>query len=316
MRRFYLKTTAFILLALLTIVVCGIRIGANDPSDYLASIIDKHARLKSISTPRIILAGGSNLAFGIDSKMMESQLRMPVCNMSLHAGLGLEFILSELKSEMRKGDIVFISLEYFMLKDGDYQLKKKATEYYPEAGKFFEDSYLGDLNYYMERKRTAMHDNFFLLKNKLLHPASVDSFTVRNSSVYRRDCFNEYGDVVCQLDQPSSIRAEDIDKFRYSAYEGIALLNSIYHEAQLDGVKMYFVYPNFPESVFHNNEVVIHHYSNTLSSKLSIPVLNDPEYFVMNDSLFFDTVYHLNGRGREIRTRKFIQLIEQKGILN
>jgi len=50
MRRFYLKTTAFILLALLTIVVCGIRIGDNDPSDYLASIIDKHARLKSISS--------------------------------------------------------------------------------------------------------------------------------------------------------------------------------------------------------------------------------------------------------------------------
>lgn len=315
MRRFYLKTTAFILLALLTIVVCGVRIGDNDPSDYLASIIDKHARLKSISSPRIILAGGSNLAFGIDSKMMESQLRMPVCNMSLHAGLGLEFILNELKSEMRKGDIVFISLEYFMLKAGDYQLKKKATEYYPEAGKFFEDSYLGDLNYYMERKRIAMHDNFFLLKNKLLHPGSVDSFKVRNFSVYRRDCFNEYGDIVCQLDQPSSIRAEDIDKFSYSAYEGIALLNSIYQEAQLAGVKMYFVYPNFPESVFHNNQDVIHHYSNTLSSKLSIPVLNDPEYFVMNDSLFFDTVYHLNGRGREIRTRKFIQLIEQKGIL-
>ena len=316
MRRFYLKTTAFILLALLTIVVCGIRIGDKDPSDYLASIIDKHARLKSISSPRIILAGGSNLAFGIDSKLIESQLKMPVCNMSLHAGLGLEFILNELKSEMRKGDVVFISLEYFMLIDGDYQLKKKAKEYFPEAGKFFEGSNLGDLNYYMERKRTAMRDNFFFLKNKLLNPSSTESFAENNSTVYRRDCFNEYGDVFCQLDQPSSIRAEDIDKFRYSEYEGIALLNSLYDEALRAGVKMYFVYPNFPESVFRNNAEVIRHYANTLSSKLSIPVLNDPEDFVMNDSLFFDTVYHLNGDGRDIRTRKFIQLIEQKGILN
>ena len=316
MRRFYLKTTAFILLALLTIVVCGIRIGDNDPSDYLASIIDKHARLKSISSSRIILAGGSNLAFGVDSKMIESQLKMPVCNMSLHAGLGLEFILNELKSEMRKGDVVFLSLEYFMLKDGDYQLKKKAMEYYPEAGKFFNDSFLGDLNYYMERKRTAMHDNFFLLKNKLLHPASIGSFEVKNSTVYRRDCFNEYGDVVCQLDQPGSIRAEDIDKFRYSEYEGIVLLNSFYRKAQSTGVKVYFVYPNFPQSVFDNNADVIHQYANTLSAKLAIPVLNDPEYFVMNDSLFFDTVYHLNGNGRDIRTRKFIQLIEQKKVLN
>ena len=63
----------------------------------MAAIIDKHAHADSIKAGKIILAGGSNLAFGIDSKQLEETLGMPVVNLGLHAGLGLHFILEELK---------------------------------------------------------------------------------------------------------------------------------------------------------------------------------------------------------------------------
>ena len=51
----------------------------------------------------------------MDSKLVESELKMPVVNLGLHAGLGLEFILNEISSQMKSGDEVVISLEYYLV---------------------------------------------------------------------------------------------------------------------------------------------------------------------------------------------------------
>ncbi|HPG73671.1 MAG TPA: hypothetical protein PLM49_05215, partial [Bacteroidales bacterium] len=64
----------------------------------MAAIIDKHKRIDSIKSPKIIFAGGSNLPFGIDSKMIQDSLHTPVVNLGLHAGLGLDFMLNELQN--------------------------------------------------------------------------------------------------------------------------------------------------------------------------------------------------------------------------
>jgi hypothetical protein len=48
-----------------------------------------------------------------------------------------------------------------------------------------------------------------------------------------------------------------------------------------------------------------------LSNNLKIEILNKPSDFVLPDSLFFDTVYHLNKKGREIRTKKLIEIIKK-----
>ena len=48
-----------------------------------------------------------------------------------------------------------------------------------------------------------------------------------------------------------------------------------------------------------------------LSNNLKIEILNRVSDFVFPDSLFFDTVYHLNKKGREIRTKKLIEIIKK-----
>ncbi|MEQ8560732.1 MAG: hypothetical protein RID18_04425, partial [Cytophagales bacterium] len=37
-------------------------------NDFIEAIVDKHDRLNNLQTPRLIIAGGSNVIFGIDSK--------------------------------------------------------------------------------------------------------------------------------------------------------------------------------------------------------------------------------------------------------
>lgn len=38
------------------------------------------------SSPKVILVGGSNVAFGLDSEIIQHQLEVPVVNMGLHVG--------------------------------------------------------------------------------------------------------------------------------------------------------------------------------------------------------------------------------------
>src|SRR4051812_8219671 len=70
-------------------------------NDFMAAIIDKHKRINQINSPKIIFAGGSNLTFGLNSEEVEKEFSVPVVNLGLHAGLGLTFILNELKATIK-----------------------------------------------------------------------------------------------------------------------------------------------------------------------------------------------------------------------
>ena len=83
-----------------------------DASGYLASSIDKHALLERAGSPRLILVGGSNVAFGFDSQLLEQRLGLNPVNMGLHASVGMRFMLQEVQPYLRPGDVVVVSPEY------------------------------------------------------------------------------------------------------------------------------------------------------------------------------------------------------------
>ena len=98
------------------VVLTGIALGQYDSraqdDNYLAAVLEKDRIIRNAESPKIILVGGSNLAFGIDSKMMQDALRMPVVNMGLYAKLGLKYMLAQVRPYIRKGDIVVVVPEY------------------------------------------------------------------------------------------------------------------------------------------------------------------------------------------------------------
>src|SRR5438270_3278585 len=70
MKGFLLKICSFLLLQA---VIFAFFWNPSFPHEdnYLAATIDKHHRLNTTRAPRIILVGGSNLAFGIKSEPLE-----------------------------------------------------------------------------------------------------------------------------------------------------------------------------------------------------------------------------------------------------
>jgi len=112
MKQFIIKIILFFLILFPVFFIVGRDYRTVVKSDFMAAIIDKHALLENTHPPRILLCGGSNLAFGIDSKRIQDTFGLPVINLGLHAGLGVEFMINEIKLSTKPTDIVIFSFEY------------------------------------------------------------------------------------------------------------------------------------------------------------------------------------------------------------
>jgi len=112
MKRFIGKIVLFSLLIAVLLLFGISRITVRWQGDYMFALIDKFDNLKAEKSPKIVLVGGSNLAFGMDSKTISEYYNMPVINMGLHAGIGLHFLLEGIKPYVKKDDIILIIPEY------------------------------------------------------------------------------------------------------------------------------------------------------------------------------------------------------------
>ena len=105
MKKFLVRI--FIVFILSLFIVVGIIFMIPLPENsYDFAIIDKHRILAGTKSPKIVLAGGSNLAFGIDSAEIENKLNIPLVNMGLHAGIGLGRILNDISPFLNSNDIL------------------------------------------------------------------------------------------------------------------------------------------------------------------------------------------------------------------
>jgi hypothetical protein len=113
MIKFLLKILIFIIPFFVIFIYGLFFLPTNIDSDNpLYSSIDKRNRLKSIETPKLVFIAGSSMAYGLDSKVIEEKLNYEVVNMGISAGIGLHYMILEVKPYLKKGDIVVIGAEY------------------------------------------------------------------------------------------------------------------------------------------------------------------------------------------------------------
>jgi len=305
MKKFLFSSIAFsvLIVSLYTLISNTVKPKNVVSNDYMAAMIDKHNRIEQLNCPKIIFAGGSNLAFGLNSEEVENEFSVPVVNLGLHKGLGLNFILNELKNTIKKDDVVFLSIEYLLESEGNYELKKKTSCSYKEALKYYTYDLRAEILIDIDKT------------NKNIKSYKKNKKTANNLNpeiqVYSRDAFNKYGDVIAHLEKSPPKELKDIGVLNYSYWTGINELNEFYKYAKSKNVAVFFIYPNYPVSEFKKNQEVIEKLSKDLSDNLKIEILNSPYDFVFPDSLFFDTVYHLNKIGRKLRTKKLIEIIKK-----
>ena len=193
MKYFLLKTIVILSFIFLTLVFIYFIPGNKDY--YYGASIDKHRLLEITSSPRIIFIGGSNLAFGLDSKLIEQEFSVPVINMSLHAGLGLNYMLNEVKPYIRDKDILIIVPEYETYYngelDGNGEILMGLLDANPLLIQYFSvRQILRLLSYIPQLFRAKLQSSKCRFCN----------ITTSKERIYRRDAFNNYGDMIIHLE--------------------------------------------------------------------------------------------------------------------
>ncbi|GHV25705.1 hypothetical protein AGMMS4952_04160 [Spirochaetia bacterium] len=75
---------------------------------------------------------------------------------------------------------------------------------------------------------------------------------------------------------------------------------------------MLISYPSYEEVSYQNSADTIHEIDAALRTKENITVISSPDNYCFPTEYFYDTKYHLNAKGREIRTARLIQDLKRQ----
>ena len=273
-----------------------------DPDSYFGGSVLKLNLLKSTPSPKIVVVGGSSVAFGIDSVLMEKEHGRPVINDGLNAGLSM-LPLEELKDYIGAGDIIIVSIEYVIFTfyaDGNPQEISDWIEYAPERIKYLPEpvaqapSTLG----IMLQRKVNRSINYYLY-NRSLEPIR---------GIYQGSDFNSHGDFIGHL--KTDYIPPKIDPGAYPINPSEKITNYLIEfkeYASTKGATVFFEsQPNRRTNCKATPEQRIKRFYKDLQEETGIIVLTNMDQLCLPDKYFFDTAYHLNAVGREIRTKRLI----------
>jgi hypothetical protein len=295
--------TLFLLGAVVFLVSVGLALISYAPNHYMAAGRDKYNRLYSTPSPRIILVGGSNVAFGLDSEKIETHFGVPVINMGLAAGLGLKFMIHEIQPALQDGDVVILMPEYEQFYslplEGRSSDLGAAAKYCPEC--FLTSNVVDD----PQQLALATAGIFQGIEGDLLA-----AFEPRDK-IHSRQGFNRQGDMIAHLDQTDTpeilnsvlpVNPRQIDP-------AVEFLNSFQRSGAGKNARIFLTFPSIPAGEYYAQRRKFAALHELLQTKLEIPILGAPADFVYPIELFYDTVYHLNAIGRAQRTERLIELL-------
>lgn len=274
------------------------------------SIIDKTELLKNTSSPRIILVGGSNLCFGIDSEKIEKQTGYRVINAAIQGSYGMRFDINHIREYVKKGDVIVVSPEYRNFYgsslNGDKVLLYILFDTYPKGKKYISVSHWLHLSQFFPKYAVEKINSVF--KYYLM-----DDSTSISNTVYMRDSFNKYGDVNAHWNlEPTPFGTYKSPRGDFNP-EALELIHELQSECVNKGADFFVTFPCLQKASYENMEAKIDLAYQKLQEN-NLKLLGNPKRYQVEDSLLFNTAYHLNKKGVDIRTDLLIEDLIKNGV--
>jgi hypothetical protein len=297
-----LLPTALVVLAIVWFV--------PERNDYALVSPQKHAWLAAGAGRKVVFVGGSNLAYGLDSSMVEHETGAHVANMGMNGYLGVRFMLEEVKPNLRRGDIVVVALEYdsfFKSVDGTGSDLLIVTKARPEN--------LAHLTW--GQRLELIKAMPYVAQQKVLRLIRVGSLSVGKSDDWKETIddieslagFEKHGDLTSHFGVKWPRHREDgIDLTNTPLdSEVVGLLASFTKEMNARGVQVIISYTSLIDYFYDRHRATIDRLHALMSKTPPLVVPSPPSEFVFPEAWFFDTVYHVTEVGRAERTRRVIR---------
>jgi hypothetical protein len=265
-----------------------------------AALNAKFEILDSTPSPRVVLVGGSNVWYGIDSPMLEHELGQPAINMGICAPTTLEFQLAITESRLRKGDVVVISPEYhsWWLRYSDRpdnDLILQIIENTPEV--------VFDIDW--DQMKTIL-DRLLLGRVGYMLRESVASALNRDGPSPERNFMNGRGDFIIHRRRPwpggfpqrPLRRIPEEDRIRRT----VGVVNRFHASCMDRGVQVFLSYPPLPEEYFAASADVIAFLRERIEPTVTVPFIDEPSMMTQPAERFYDSPYHPMFEGTLERT--------------
>ena len=295
--RFAACTTLLAALSIAGLFLYVVRV----PKDVFSPTFqDKYDALRNTDGPRLILLGGSSMAYGIDEEYLEELTGLPVVNMGLYGGLGNLFQTQLVKSDFHEGDIVILGYEYNWI-DAD-SFSKLLVDTVMSGIDHRIDMYrviplrnipevIGYLpSYYSEKKAYAknpgddVHHTLFDRAGRLTEARPGSKIT----------------DYANQTDLHNPVSMEDVTISR----ESIRYLKAFRAYADKKKAKLFFTAPPFLEDAVQGDRNAFDLLPELEETSIGIPFISTPSDYLFPADQMYDTVYHCNDDGARIRTER------------
>lgn len=288
MKRFIITSAifGFILTTIITALYCLIPPNRNS---YIYEINHKLRLVDSMPSSRIIFIGGSNVAFGVDSKAISDSLGITAINTGLHASIGLKYQIESVAEKLKKDDIVIIMPEY--------------QQFYKDQ--FYGESYILSSMFKYRGCRDLHLMNFRQIENVIcgMTKTAFDDiwYAHRVDTMYSSLNFNSFGDEIHHrhINFNKKIKLEPVN--------GDLNSNAINSTAELirklkgRGHIVLFFPPLTVERYHKMNRQRIEALTSALADA-GIPFDIETGSHALPDSCSFDTHYHINDAGVRLIT--------------
>jgi len=270
-------------------------------TSLLFSKLQKDSLLLNVEQPRLLLIGGSNLSFGINSEIIHQQMQLNPVNTGIHAGIGLVYMMDSSLEYVQPGDIVILV---------------------PEYNNYFGNFAYGGKELCSIILNIAPSDCFLygrlewisLLPYIVEHAKSKLDYTqyaaITEGGIYGADSFNEYGDAIAHRE------LESLDFEPFFSFEGnfnqsvVDEITNFRLNVEKKGAIFLISYPCYQRTSFENCSLQIQKVQIELEQN-NFNILGTPERYMMPESMMFNTPYHLTGEGADYRTNLLIEDLEK-----
>lgn len=274
-------------------------------SESFVGILDeKFERLTATEGEKIVVVGGSSVAFGLDSAALERYTGMPVVNFGLYAALGTRLMLDLSLAGIGEGDIVVVAPE----------INPETLSLYFNADTTWRaiDGNLEMLKYVSADNMPAMAGALFSYAGDKLAYLRADAPAEDGEGVYFSRYFNEYCDFALPREEnvmsayydPNTPIPLDVDAYGSELDEFIDYLNAYVKKCRRAGAEVYFTFPPMNELALTeaSRTDARYDFADMLAEELACEVISSPDDYIMEAGYFFDTNFHLGNAGAAVRT--------------
>ncbi len=313
-RKLLIKLISYILCVVIVAAIpfAGIYVYAiNRPDVYkesfYAALPMKYDRLHDVKEKKIVVIGGSSVAFGIDSKLVEQELGMPCVNFGLYAAFGLKPMLDLSEKAVGEGDIIIIAPELSTQTYSDYI----GYDYLLQACEHRSDMVF-DLGGKYMMGFWSKFPGYIENANKLIKHGGLQV-----EGVYAASSFDEYGDIIYE-------RSANIMEGMYSADnlpeisealisdEFIDMINDYSKKAENKGAKVYFGFCPVNElSAANISEADKAAFISKLDESLDVEIIASLDDHIFDAGYFYDSNFHTNDAGTILNTVLLINDIKR-----